>query len=68
MLKFLSSGSGEFSFPACTELSGKVVKVGTAVTRVSVGDIVCGVLSPLSEASACADYCDISELNIGMCL
>ena len=63
--RFLSSKTSYKSFPACTVFSGEVEEIGPSVTRFDVGDNVCGIISPFSKSSACADECDVNELDIG---
>ena len=65
VLKFLSASDDGFTFPGSTDLCGEVISVGSSVTRAAVGDVVCGVMSLNSTYSACADVCDISQLDIG---
>lgn len=50
--------------PFGREISGIVTNVGSAVTRVSIGDEVAGIL-PLNSASAgCANFCVMSEYDL----
>ncbi|XP_067945699.1 quinone oxidoreductase-like protein 1 [Watersipora subatra] len=64
VIKFLGAGEEGFTFPACTDFSGQVAEVGSAVTSVAVGDVVTGIISLLSPFSACADTCDVHQLDI----
>ncbi|XP_058952124.2 quinone oxidoreductase-like protein 1 [Pocillopora verrucosa] len=50
--------------PFGKEISGVVTNVGSAVTRVSIGDEVAGLL-PLDSASAgCANFCILSQYDV----
>lgn len=50
--------------PFGREISGVVTNVGSAVTRVSIGDEVAGLL-PLDSASAgCATFCVMSQFDV----
>lgn len=50
--------------PFGREISGIVTNVGSAVTRVSIGDEVAGLL-PLDSASAgCANFCVMSQYDV----
>lgn len=50
--------------PSGREISGIVTNVGSAVTRVSIGDEVAGILPLDSAAAGCANFCVMSEYDV----
>lgn len=50
--------------PFGREISGIVTNVGSAVTRVSIGDEVAGLLPLDSAAAGCANFCVLSQYDV----
>ena len=61
--EFFKNHQNVKEFVPCSDFSGKVVKVGSAVKDYEIGDPVFGI-TDLKNAGACADYVKVPENNI----
>lgn len=55
---------GKKEHPFGQEISGIVINVGSAVTKVSIGDEVAGLLPLDSASSGCANFCVLSQYDV----
>lgn len=61
--EFFKNNKNLKEFVPCSDFSGKVVKVGSAVKDYEIGDPVFGI-TDLKNGGACADYVKVPENNI----